>query len=200
MKLLTLLLSIILIFSSCSSSKNEVAPEENILTYSRTLQIWQKDGCTIARIVNPQDTTSYLATYIFTDNDTCTLPDIPDAVVISRKNLDKLMVFSSVHASALKELGAFDAINIVGDAQYFNMPEIKEKIKTDENYKKVVQAAFSSRRKTLENNLVNSFKLNRIEAQNILQQCGIDLKARGETLDYRQFANISQKLKDNHYM
>ena len=69
------------------------------------------------------------------------------------------------------------------------------KIETDENYKKVVQAAFLSRRKTLENNLVNSFKLTREQAQAVLKECGIDAKARGETLDYNQFARLAQLLK-----
>ena len=62
-------------------------------------------------------------------------------------------------------------------------------------YKKVVHAAFSSRRKTLENNLVNSFKLTREKAQQILTDCGIDLKARGETLTPAQFAQMSEYLK-----
>lgn len=66
-----------------------------------------------------------------------------------------------------------------------------KKIDINENYKKVVQAAFQSRRKTLENNLVNCFKITRAEAQRILTECGIDLKARGETLDFRQFALLS---------
>ena len=70
-----------------------------------------------------------------------------------------------------------------------------KKIEVDENYKKVVQSAFSSRRKTLENNLVNSFKLTREQAQKVLTECGIDLKARGETLDYKQFALLAEKLK-----
>ncbi|MDE7440278.1 MAG: 16S rRNA (adenine(1518)-N(6)/adenine(1519)-N(6))-dimethyltransferase RsmA [Clostridia bacterium] len=69
-----------------------------------------------------------------------------------------------------------------------------KKIKIPANYKKVVQAAFSSRRKTLENNLVNSFKLTRPEAQSILTECGIDLKARGETLTHQQFALLAEKL------
>ena len=78
--------------------------------------------------------------------------------------------------------------------------DFADKIEIDENYKKVVQCAFQSRRKTLENNLVNCFKLTREQAQKILSECGIDLKARGETLDYKQFARISQFIKDNHYM
>ena len=68
--------------------------------------------------------------------------------------------------------------------------EVTDKAK----YKKVVQAAFSSRRKTLENNLVNSFGLTRARAQEILTDCGIDLKARGETLTPEQFSRLSDKL------
>ena len=77
--------------------------------------------------------------------------------------------------------------------------DFERKADIDESYKKVVQAAFSSRRKTLENNLVNSFKLTREQAQKALTECGIDLKARGETLDYRQFVRLAEILK-LHYM
>lgn len=72
--------------------------------------------------------------------------------------------------------------------------DFNKKLEINANYKKVVQAAFSSRRKTLENNLVNSFKLTRAQAQQALTACGIDLKARGETLDYTKFAELSEKL------
>lgn len=64
-----------------------------------------------------------------------------------------------------------------------------------ELYKKTVHAAFLSRRKTLENNLINSFRLTREEAQNILNACGIDVKARGETLSPEAFASLSDEIK-----
>ena len=63
-----------------------------------------------------------------------------------------------------------------------------------EKYKKTVHAAFLSRRKTLENNLINSFNITRARAQEILTECGIDLKARGETLTPEQFALLSEKI------
>lgn len=63
-------------------------------------------------------------------------------------------------------------------------------------YKKVVHAAFSSRRKTLENNLVNSFKLSRETAQKAIKDCGIDLKARGETLSPEKFALLADVLSE----
>ena len=62
-------------------------------------------------------------------------------------------------------------------------------------YKKTLQAAFSSRRKTLENNLINSFKLSRAQAQEVIESCGIASGARGETLSPEQFATLSEKLK-----
>lgn len=61
-------------------------------------------------------------------------------------------------------------------------------------YKKVVQAAFSSRRKTLENNLVNVFRLSREDAKAVLSACGIDAKARGETLSPERFSILAGQL------
>ncbi|MDE7453106.1 MAG: 16S rRNA (adenine(1518)-N(6)/adenine(1519)-N(6))-dimethyltransferase RsmA [Clostridia bacterium] len=63
-------------------------------------------------------------------------------------------------------------------------------------YKKVVHAAFGSRRKTLENNLVNSFGFSRQKAQEILTECRIDLKARGETLTPKQFAELAKIISE----
>lgn len=58
-------------------------------------------------------------------------------------------------------------------------------------YRAIVRAAFSSRRKTLANNLMNTFKLSRPEAENLLRSCSIDEKARGETLDFETFVTLS---------
>ncbi len=61
-------------------------------------------------------------------------------------------------------------------------------------YKKVVRAAFSSRRKTLENNLMQAFKLTREQAREILSSCGIDSMARGEELPPASFAALADRL------
>ncbi len=63
-------------------------------------------------------------------------------------------------------------------------------------YKKTVQAAFSSRRKTLENNLINVFSLTRAQVREIISECGIAENARGETLSPETFARLSEKLKN----
>lgn len=67
----------------------------------------------------------------------------------------------------------------------------------DENaYKKTVHAAFLSRRKTLVNNLMNSFSIPRAQAEDAVLSCGIDLKARGETLSPQDFVRLSHILKN----
>lgn len=62
-------------------------------------------------------------------------------------------------------------------------------------YKKTVRAAFSARRKTLENNLVNAFSLSREQAKRAIAECGLPDGVRGEALSPEQFAALSKKLK-----
>ena len=62
-------------------------------------------------------------------------------------------------------------------------------------YKRVVQAAFSARRKTLENNLCKAFCLTRGQAADILSACSVDSKARGEVLSPAQFVLLAEALK-----
>ena len=75
------------------------------------------------------------------------------------------------------------------DVEDGRIPVADEKL-----YKKTVHAAFAARRKTLENNLVNSFALTRETARAVLEGCGIDLKARGETLPPQTFARLADAL------
>ena len=63
-----------------------------------------------------------------------------------------------------------------------------------ELYKKTVKTAFSSRRKTLENNLVNGFSLSREEAKSVIADCGFDGAVRGEALSPEEFALLSNRL------
>lgn len=60
-------------------------------------------------------------------------------------------------------------------------------------YFKVVKAAFGQRRKTLLNALSNSpaIPLSKAEVAEVLKECGIDEKRRGETLTLQDFADIS---------
>ena len=57
-----------------------------------------------------------------------------------------------------------------------------------------VRAGFNNRRKTLCNNLMQSFSLSRAEAEVLLVDCGIDLKARGETLSAAAYVELAERL------
>ena len=61
-------------------------------------------------------------------------------------------------------------------------------------YRATVRAAFLSRRKTLENNLMQAFSLPREEAQDILRRAGVPDKARGETLSPHALAALADLL------
>lgn len=67
-------------------------------------------------------------------------------------------------------------------------------VKDEKLYRETVKCAFLNRRKTLENNLVNYFRLSREQAKEILREAEIDEKARGETLSPKQFARLADVL------
>lgn len=67
-------------------------------------------------------------------------------------------------------------------------------VKSVRLYRETVRAAFLSRRKTLENNLINAFSLSREQAQSILRQAQIPEKARGETLSPQILAKLADIL------
>lgn len=67
-------------------------------------------------------------------------------------------------------------------------------VKSAPLYKKLVRAAFSSRRKTLENNLVKGLSLSRDEARAAIVSCGFSPMVRGEELSPEDFKNLSDFL------
>lgn len=70
-------------------------------------------------------------------------------------------------------------------------------VKDEKAFRKTVKCAFLNRRKTLENNLVNFFSINRETAKKILSEANVDEKARGETLSPQHLAKLSDVLVDN---
>lgn len=70
-------------------------------------------------------------------------------------------------------------------------------VKDEKAYRQTVKCAFLNRRKTLENNLVNFFKVSRETAQDLLQKAGVADKARGETLSPERLAVLTDVLIEN---
>lgn len=62
-------------------------------------------------------------------------------------------------------------------------------------FRKTVRVAFAMRRKTLTNNLVVGFKIDRATAENVLEKAGLAPNCRGEELSVEQFVELSKLLK-----
>lgn len=67
-------------------------------------------------------------------------------------------------------------------------------VKSAKAYKAAVRCAFLSRRKTLENNLVNAFRLTRETAKEVLRAADIEEGARGESLPPKTLGALSDIL------
>ena len=66
---------------------------------------------------------------------------------------------------------------------------------SDEEYLfRIIRAAFNQRRKTLANALSSGLGLERSEIENVLENCGFDVRIRGEALDMAAFVKIADGL------
>lgn len=65
------------------------------------------------------------------------------------------------------------------------------KVQDESLFFRVVNAAFAMRRKTLTNNLMNAFRLEREQAVAWIERAGLDAGVRGEALNLQQFADLA---------
>lgn len=63
-------------------------------------------------------------------------------------------------------------------------------------FRKVVKTAFAMRRKTLVNNLMVAFSLDRESASGVIAECGLSAGCRGEELDVQQFIALQGALQN----
>ena len=83
------------------------------------------------------------------------------------------------------------------DSAFVVMPRRREpavQVRDENLYFKVASAAFAMRRKTMENNLIATFRVSRDQARQWLDACGIESGARGETLSLADFAHLADRI------
>ena len=73
-------------------------------------------------------------------------------------------------------------------------------VKSEKAFRETVRAAFLSRRKTLENNLISVFRLSRDDAKAILAEASVPENARGETLSPKRLGALSDLLFERGYI
>lgn len=97
----------------------------NLMRHSRLLRLYDvSDSVSVAEIVNPWDTTKLTGRYILKPRSVrfdCGQGDIIVPVPVVN-----VVAYSSVHAGALEELGAIDAVKGVVDSRYFKIAAIRD--------------------------------------------------------------------------
>lgn len=129
MKQITLFIFLIAFLSACGGGSKTTtvvdATNEQTLHHAENLRLIQTEDYTLARLRNPWDTTKILHTYLLVDKEKPLPAHLPEGTLV-RIPLQKAIVYSSVHCSLLKQLGAFHCISGVCDLSYIKMPEIQQ--------------------------------------------------------------------------
>lgn len=92
--------------------------EENIIKYARNLYMMEDGEFTRVEIRNPWDTTHTLARYILVPEGSQKKPRDTNGYTLISTPLRNTVVFSSVHASLLSEMGCADVVSGVCDPQF----------------------------------------------------------------------------------
>ncbi len=121
-KLLTISI-ICFILAACSGGNTHESQQSSNQTAAKHLTITKSNGYTKIVVGNPWKKGKSLQTYILVPRDQQNVDNIPQGTIIHTP-LKRVLVYSSVHAAALKELGCIYAIKGVCDANYYKIPEI----------------------------------------------------------------------------
>ena len=120
----------VLFLSACSGrSKTSFVPEHGDtlrLRYADNLSIVRYPDYTLAVLRNPWDTLKTLHSYVLVDRNADCPADLPEKATVVEVPLMRCMVYSSVHCSLFKELGALERIAGICGLEYMNVPEIQE--------------------------------------------------------------------------
>ncbi len=122
---ITALLLVCVLMAACGRN-GRATDADGSMEYARWLDIDSCDGYTKVTVKNPWRPDAVLQTYLLVPRGR-NLPGGVDGTVV-RTPLQSVLVYSSVHAGVIKELGAMQSVSGVCDVQYFDMPEVQEEV------------------------------------------------------------------------
>lgn len=137
MKRLSLILSILICCAivSCNSATQHHSDREGsgVIKYARLLTVIPEPDCTIVEIRTTPDAPQPVVRYALVNRDSTlsterinTLSSDGIETRCISVPIKNMVVYSSVYAGPLKELGQLDVVKGVSDAEYFKLPEIKQ--------------------------------------------------------------------------
>lgn len=132
MKQLFLLISLTCLVASCGQpgkpSSADAAPPDTI-RYARGFAIHTHSNYRLAELTDPWDTTRLLQRYVLVDRHRPLPENLPKGTIL-RTPLQNVVVYSSVHASIIGQLGEIEQIAGVCEPQYMDSPAIREGLRT----------------------------------------------------------------------
>lgn len=122
---------LMLSFVACNGGKSNtdmLLEGDTITTNASLLTIIDFSDYTIVDVENPWSRGERLQRYILVDQDKDN-QKLPDGILV-KVPLRSSLVYSSVHAGAIKEIGKIACVTAVCDAQYYKIPEICEGLRS----------------------------------------------------------------------
>lgn len=119
-----------LLLTSCNNTSSISIGQggDTITTTAQLLKIIDYENYTIAEVKNPWNTSEILQRYILVNrNSNVDKSSFPKGVII-KTPIQSSVVYSSVHANAINELGVIDAITGICDAKYYKIQQIKDRM------------------------------------------------------------------------
>ncbi len=117
-----LLAAAMLVLSSCFRGGNTAGKvldaQDSIITAAKLLSMQRTPHYTLVTVGDPWKG-GVLHRYVLVPRDSVLPDDLPEGTLV-RTPISRALVYSSVHTSLMRELGALDAVRGVVDSQYFN--------------------------------------------------------------------------------
>ncbi len=126
---LTILLLFISLVTACTQSGNKTVSGDAIssdsLSYAEGIRVLQYEGYKVVEVVDPWNKERLLQRYILVPRGEEVPEGLPQGTVV-RVPLQKVVVYTSVHASIIDQLGEVNRIVGVCEPQYMDTPSIRE--------------------------------------------------------------------------
>ncbi len=125
-----LYIALMALMAACRGNlaENQAVSNDSVITQAQLLVMDRADNYTLVTILDPWKSGGVLHRYVLVPAESQLPANLPEGTVV-RTPLRSALVYSGVHTSMMRELGAIDALKGVCDVQFFTDPEVQEAVK-----------------------------------------------------------------------